>query len=337
MRSTRRTHLGVLAVPVAFAVLSGACGDDTGGDDTGGRPKILATTSIWADVVGDLVCDGHAEVESLVPVGGDPHSFEPSLADRGELEDAALVVANGLGLEEGLEDTLNAVEDAGTPVVRLAEWVDPLAYSGIVDDDHRDDLDDDHGGGHDDGHDDDHDDGHDVLDPHIWFDPLRVIAMLGPLSERLVADTGLDEGVVARCRVLLEQDLRSLDAEIGDKVAQIPPERRKLVTNHDSLGYLAARYGFEVIGTVLPAPSGLAETNPAQLEALAELIAAEEVPAVFAEEQHDADDARALADRVGGIAVVTLSTGSLGAPGSASDSYVGLLRTATDLIVTALR
>lgn len=318
-----------LAGLAALALLLTACGDDDPAGDTE-RPTIIATTSIWADLVADLACGGQARVDTLVPVGGDPHSFEPSLADRGDLERAALVVANGLGLEEGLDDTLDAVEDGGTPVIRVAELVDPLPYSGdhdAHDEEHDEEHDD-----HDEEHDDDH---HEELDPHVWFDPRRVVSVLEEVADRLVA-VGLDPERVTTCRTGLEARLRRLDAEITAEVERIPVAARLLVTNHDSLGYYAARYDFEVIGTVLPAPSGLAETNPAQLEALAALIEARGVPAVFAEDQHDADDARALADRVGDVDVVTLLTGSLGAPGSDADSYEGLLRTNTAMIVDAL-
>ncbi len=154
-----------LAGLAALALLLTACGDDDPAGDTE-RPTIIATTSIWADLVADLACGGQARVGTLVPVGGDPHSFEPSLADRGDLERAALVVANGLGLEEGLDDTLDAVEDGGTPVIRVAELVDPLPYSGDHDahdeddDDEHDDDDEDDDEDHDEEHD-DHDEEHD--------------------------------------------------------------------------------------------------------------------------------------------------------------------------------
>ena len=83
----------------------------------------VATTSIWADIVDRLDCGDHFAVESLIPVGGDAHSFEPSMRDRGVLSDAALVVANGGGLEELLGDTLDAVAGEGTPVLTLFDHV----------------------------------------------------------------------------------------------------------------------------------------------------------------------------------------------------------------------
>ena len=87
---------------------------------------IVATTSIWADVAGNIACDGLAEIETVIPIGGDPHSFEPSLQDREVLENADLIVANGLALEESLEDTIDAAEQHGTPVFRFADHMTPL-------------------------------------------------------------------------------------------------------------------------------------------------------------------------------------------------------------------
>lgn len=324
----------VLAVTAALALVVAACGD--GGPAGDGvdparvsapqdRPTIITTTSIWADVVANLACDGSAMVEPLVPVGADPHVFEPSLADRRRLDDADLVVANGLRLEEGLDDTLDASVEAGTPVVRIAEHVGTIDYGAG---ERRGD-----GGGAD--ADDEH--GHDTgEDPHVWLDPVRVAGVLAPLANRLVADAGLDRSTVDGCLDAYRAELLALDSEIEQLVAPIPDPQRTLVTNHDSLGYFADRYGFEIIGTIIPAPSGLAEANPAQLEALADLIAATGTPAVFAETQHSLDVAEALAARVGDVQVVTLFTGTLGPDGSGADTYVGLLRTNAELITNAL-
>ena len=326
-----------VATAGALALAGAACGDDDLGDATAasGQPSVVVTTSIWADVVANLVCDGGVRVETIIPPGGDPHGFEPSLADRGRLDRAALVVANGLLLEEGLDDTLDAVADAGTPVFRIGEHIDTLEY-GLDDHDDEDD------GDHDDEDDGDHDDeehlhgGHEGDDPHVWFDPSRVAAVLPELGEQLAAHTGLNAATIDDCIGAYRDELVAVDTEIAEMVATVPEERRTLVTSHESLGYFADRYGFEVIGTVLPLASGLAQTNPAQLEELARLIEDNGVPAIFAETPHADDDVRALQDRVGDIDVVPLNAGTLGEPGSSADSYVGLLRTNAVLIVDAL-
>ena len=170
----------------------------------------------------------------------------------------------------------------------------------------------------------------------MWFDPHRVAEALPSLVRTLTTGVGLDPAAVEACLGRYLAELEAVDAEIADKVAQLPAENRKLVTNHEALGYFADRYGFEVIGTVIPTPASMAQASPAGLEELAEIIEHEGITAVFAETLHSVDDVEALAARVGDVDVVTLYTGSLGPPGSGAETYVGFLRTNADLIVDAL-
>lgn len=358
------------AVSDAGNVDAGTVSDNESGDvaevsdEADQEPKtVLATTGIWSDVVSSVACVDFVDVEAIIPVGGDPHAYEASLRDRERMENADLVVANGLGLEERLDDTLDAVEDAGTAVFRVANHISTISYAeesgghdhGHDEETHADEEEahDDHAHeeevheeeGHDDhGHEEEmhEEEGHDDHghgsgdDPHVWFDPVRVSAMLPELAHHLVDDAGLDAAAVDECLSSYQAELAALDAEINDLVANLPVSNRKLITNHDALGYFADRYGFEVIGAVIPSTSTMAETNPAQLEKLAELIEHEQVKAIFAETQHSTDEADALAAQVGDIEVVTLYTGSLGPPGSGADTYVGFIRTNTRLIVDAL-
>ena len=170
----------------------------------------------------------------------------------------------------------------------------------------------------------------------MWFDPHRVAEALPALARVLTTEVGLDQAAVDACLNSYAAELEAVDAEIAAKVEQLPVESRKLVTNHEALGYFADRYGFEVIGTVIPTPASMAQASPAQLEALAEIIEHEGIKAIFAETLHSVDDIEALADRVGDVDVVTLYTGSLGPAGSGAETYTGFLRTNTDLIVDAL-
>ncbi len=393
---------------------SGSDSGSTSPDEGGPAPLVLASTGIWADVVANLTCGGLAEVESIMGSGVDPHGYEPSMADRARMEEATLVVANGLGLEEGLLDTLEAVEAGGTPVFWMGDHADAIEFAasddhddhddhGHEDEGHDDDGDeaddhDDHGHedeGHDDeaddhdhegeahdddgdshddhegeGHDedgddhddhdheaDDHDDddGHDDeaddhgheadgheghvhsgADPHVWFDPVRVSGTLGELAEHLTDDAGLAPDAVADCLSRYQADLAQLHDELVEILSAVAPADRRLVTDHDALGYFADRYGFEVIGTVIPSVSTMAETNPAALEELAEVIAETGVRAIFAEDHRSDDTIQALASRAGPVEVATLYTGSLGQPGSGADTYAGFMRTNAGIIADAL-
>ena len=367
-QSRTRAALSVLAI---MALSASSCGGDSEGEDASpaapATPTILVTTGIWADVVSNVACGGLADIETIIPVGGDPHGYEPSLRDRERMENAALVVANGLELEEGLEDTLEQVRGSGTPVFKFAEGMEPIpfAFEGghhgeeeegdDQDEDEGHDEDDDEGHDEDDdeGHDEDDDEGHDEDDdeghedegeeghgsggdPHVWFDPHRVSEALPGLAGVLTTRVGLDAAAIDACLASYLAELEAVDAEIAIKVEQLPAESRKLVTSHEALGYFADRYGFELIGTVIPTPSSMAQTNPAQLEELAEIIEHEGIKAIFAETLHSVDDVKALASRVGDVEVVTLYTGSLGPSGSGAETYLGFLSTNADLIVDAL-
>ena len=314
----------------AAALGAAACSGDPAPElpDAGAEtPTILVTTSIWADVVANVACDGLADVEGIIPVGSDPHGYEPSLQDTERMTSASLVVANGLTLEGRLENTLAAVAESGTPVLKFAEHMDPIPYESEA--------------GHHDEHDQHEDESHDehdhgTEDPHVWLDPHRVAEALPVLAQALTADAGLDPAAVEACLASYRAELETVDAEIAAKVEQLPAESRKLVTNHDTFEYYAARYGFEVIGTVIPSLSSTAEANPAGLEELAEIIEHEGIKAIFAEIQHSGDEIEALAARIGDVDVVTLYTGTLGPPGSGAETYTGYLRTNTDLIVDSL-
>lgn len=293
----------VTVVGLCLALVGVACSGTTSssaGADGADVPTVLATTSIWADVTGQLVCDGSARVESVIPPGADAHSYELSLADRQELDRASLIVANGLGLEVLLADVLDAVEQSGGTIFRVGDHIDGVTNG---------------------------------EDPHVWFDPNLIISALPALTDALVG-AGLDEAVVQQCAADYRAELLAVDAEVADTLAGLATDQRSLVTSHDSLGYFAGRYDLEIIGTVIPSPSTLAAVSPRELEELAETMGLIGIPAIFAEANHGADDAQALADRLGDVALVRLPAGV--DPNGEPSSYTEFLLANATLIVEAL-
>jgi zinc/manganese transport system substrate-binding protein len=303
--------------------------------------EVVVTTSILGDLVRRLVGED-GTVRVLMEAGVDPHTYAASAADAAAMRDADLVVANGLMLEEGLIGTLEAAVADGVRVLSVADGLDPIPFAL---DDHADDdgHDHDHDHAHEDAHEDEHWDehahDHGELDPHVWFDPLRM-ATGAELIAAALAEVRPDVAWVDRAAAL-RTELEALDAELTAAFATIPAERRRLVTNHDSLGYLADRYGFGLVASVIPGSSTAVETNPAAFAALADLLVAEGIDVVFAETTDSDALARQLATEVAGrggleVEVVTLFTGSLGPEGSGADTYVGLMRTDAERIVAAL-
>jgi zinc/manganese transport system substrate-binding protein len=317
-----RFGVAALVVTCTLAATLAACSEGSPDPATPSAdgPTVVATTSIWADITSRVLCG--VPVDAVIPAGADPHTFEPSLRDRERLDSAALVVANGAGLEESLSDLLGTIAADGVNVVEMTPHIDVIA----TDDDLDDDLDDDHAD-QDDVDDDEH--GHGVAsDPHVWQDPTRVAGALDVIAS---AGAAIDLG---DCAEEFASELSELDAEIDAMLADIPPDRRVLVTSHDSLAYFADRYDLEVIGTVIPSTNTLAETNAADLGNLADLIEQRGVTAVFTEQMESTADADALADRLG-VAVVPLVTDTL-TDDPATDSYVEMIRSNATRIAEAL-
>ena len=338
----RRRGLALAAVlPFTIAACSSAA-SDTGGSDatnvateaegtTEATPtdiSVVATTTIWSDVTSAALCG--LDVPAVMPPGADPHIFEPALADRATLEAADLVVANGLYLEEGMVDLLSTVAAGGVRVIELTENADVLEFGGGHDD--HDDHDDHESENHDDHESEDHDEhDHSGGDPHIWFDPLTVAEVVPTIVEAAIA-AGADTSVRA-CGQDYIDELEALDTEIRGTLSAIPDDARYLVTNHDAFGYFAARYDFEVVGTVIPSLSSLGETNPADLADLAAIIEELDIPAIFAEYQAADTEANALAEVLPGVSVATLDTGSLR---DSNDSYITFMRRNTQVVAEAL-
>ena len=306
-----------LAAVVVLA-LSG-CGDD--GAPSGARPSIVVSTSILGDVVSNLVGD-EADVEVLMAPNVDPHDFAPSARQAASLREADVVVVNGAGFEAGLVDVIDGAEADGATVIEAIAGVELLELG--EDDDHD----------HDDGDDHDHGDEH---DPHFFTDPARMAQAVRALGDRLADEVPqLDTGSVRQRVRAYAAELESLDREVEDLLAVVPDERRILVTNHDVFAYFADRYGFEVLGTVIPGTTTLAEPSAADLSALADAIAAAGVPAIFAEASAPNRLAEALAGEGADVEVVGLYTESLGAAGSDADTYVAMVRTNAERIAAAL-
>jgi zinc/manganese transport system substrate-binding protein len=353
-----------IAIAAALTLALAACSGDTstpGDADPAGSPEessappelaVVGTTTIWADVTSAALCG--LEVAAVIPPGADPHTFETSLADRAVLESADLVVANGLALEEGLTDLLATVANGGTPVIEMTEAVairemDDDHHDDHESDDHEDHESDDHedhesddhesddnddheSDDHDDHESEDHDDhDHSGGDPHIWLDPLSVADAVPAIIEAAIA-AGADTSVRA-CGQDYIDELEALDGAIRATLAVIPDDARYLVTNHDAFGYFANRYDFEVVGTVIPSLSTLAETNPADLADLSAVIEELDIPTVFSEEQTSVRDAEALADAIPGLTVVALDSGSLR---DTDDDYLSMMRRNAAAIAEAL-
>jgi zinc/manganese transport system substrate-binding protein len=287
-------------------LLAAACGDTTGDGD---GPRIVATTSIIGDLVAEVAGDA-ATVEVLMPIGADPHEFALSSRDAAALQEADLVVTSGRGLEAGVADAADAAAEAGVPVLELGDELDGSADETGC--------------------------GSGSNDPHWFTDPVLVAESMPALAEAVATAVGPDPTIGKRADAY-EEELLALDIEIRNDLADIPADRRALITNHDVLGCFAARYDLTVAATIIPGGTTLAETSAASLQPLVDLLRGAEAKVLFVESSAPSAVAEALAGEVGeSVAVVELYTESLGPPDSDAATYVDMLRTDSARIGQAL-
>ncbi len=361
----------ILAMAITFIViLAIGCGPDTAtetpasraggavtarlaaGSQLPGEPadkiNVVTTSNIVADWV-RAVGQDRVEVFSLLPPDTDAHTFQPGARDISRVADAELVFSIGLSLEAGWLDELikNAARDPAS-IVALGNAVDPIDFVEIFEDeDHGEtkESDDDHGEadqqdeddhGEADQDEEDHGDDHGPLDPHFWFDPLRVRQAVEAISAHL---STLDPDGASFYRGNADSYNRQLD-ELHDwiqaQVSLLPEEHRLLVTLHDSFQYFAQRYGFRIVGSVFPVTTE-SEPTAQDLAELIETIEREDVRAVFTEKSHSKRLARRIAEGTGARHVGGLYTGSLGAPGGEAGTYLDLMRYNVETIVGALK
>ena len=396
-----RTALSMLVLLFTLVACSSA---------SGGAPpqpattiRIVTTTNIVADWAANVGGD-HVEVFSLVPVGADPHSFQPGAQDIAKIADADLVLSVGLGLEESwLNDLLhNAARDPST-IVEFGEMVDPIEFaeshieevdvieglSHIVHEVEEGEigpevglaeikvllegLEGEEGVGGEAHEDEDelpamalaivgevetgnmapgaameaieelaeegeeeHDDhGHGIHDPHFWFDPVRVKIVVNEIAALLSGidpERGSAYDANASAYNLQIDELHQWSEQ---QLSQIPEDRKLLATSHDSLGYFANRYGFEVVGVILSITTEV-EPSAEDLADLVDKVRDNEVPAVFGETTVSERLAAAVA-RESGAKLVRLYSGSLGTQGSGAETFVEMTRTNVERIAEGLK
>jgi zinc/manganese transport system substrate-binding protein len=302
-----RIRFAALALPLLAPGLA-ACGDDGGAAvASGGGPRVVVTTNVLGDVVADLVGD-QADVEVIMPPGAAPHEFQASPRQVASIREADALVSNGAGFEEGLGDPIDAAEEDGVPTFAAIDAVDTLQLEG---------------GG--------------ATDPHFFTDPARMATAAQAIGDFLVDEVpALDTPAFARQVRATVDELHALDAEVERTLSAVPAGRRTLVTNHEVFGYFADRYGFDVVGAVIPAGTTQAEPSAEQLAELADTIEERSVPAIFVETSSPTRLADALAEEVGDVDVVELFSESLGDEGSGGETYAAMMRTNATRIADAL-
>jgi ABC-type Zn uptake system ZnuABC Zn-binding protein ZnuA len=302
-----KTLLLVALMTVAMA--ASACGDSNPASSKTAI-DVVTTSNIAEDWV-QRIGGERVEVFSLVPPGADPHAFQPGARDVTRVADADVVFSMGLGLEEEwLKDLVSTAAANTGAVIALGESADPIIA-----------------GGQDTG----------IPDPHFWFDPLRVKLAIAEIGLTL---TALDPAGAQEYRdnsITYLQELDDLHLRAQQIVTELPADRRRLVTSHDSLAYFALRYGFEVIGTVVPGVATDGEPSAREMADLIDLVKKHAIPAIFVENTTSDRLANRVAEEAGITIVRSLYTGSLSAAGKGADTYIDMMRANISAIVEALQ
>ena len=309
---------GLLVVILPLLVFVGCAQPPGAAPAAGGKPRVVATFSILGDVI-DAVGGDLIELRTLVGPGGDAHTFEPSPKDSVALIEADLIIENGVSFEPWLDDLYAASGSKATRVAAaqgLASLIpaDPEAAESEA-----------HEG-----------EEHGEFDPHVWHDVQNMIVMVGVIQDALAEHDPANAGRYLEQAERYTDELRALDAEIMEQAATLPENRRKLRTSHDTFGYFARRYGFEVVSTALGASTEESEPTAAAIAALVNTIRASGVPAIFAENVSNPRLMERVAAEAGVALAPPLYTDALGERGSSGDTYVKMMRSNIATIVEAL-
>jgi ABC-type Zn uptake system ZnuABC Zn-binding protein ZnuA len=305
VRPTLRLSRDIALLLVAAAML-GACGGASPSVSAGAPLKVVATTTVFADLVknvgGDLV-----SVDSLVPAGGDVHTFEPSPSAVTAVAAAKLLFMNGLGLDDWLERVITNAAADGTPLVKLAAGVtgvqllpgeEPTAPN-----------------------------------PHLFMDVVYVQQYVHEIVAALRAADPAHAAAYETQGAAYTQRLQTLDADVRAAIATIPEANRRIVTFHDAFPYYAREYGITIVGVAVKAPGQ--EPSAADVAALIEAIRAAGVKAIFSEDQFPTKLVDQIAAETGAKVVANLYDDSLGDP--PVTSYEAVIRWDTDQLVAALK
>jgi zinc/manganese transport system substrate-binding protein len=302
---------------LATALAAVGCGDSDPQAGTGGsETAVVATTTIAADLVRNVGGD-RVHVDSLVPAGADPHGHEPRPSDVVAIAEAELVVKSGGDLDEWLDDLIESAGGEATEVTLLDSVT-------TIEGGHAYEEDEAHADEEDEAQADEARD--EEVDPHWWQDPRNAILAVEAIRDALAEADPDGRGAYERNARAYTSELRALDDEIERCMQRVPPEKRKLVTTHDALGYFAERYDVEVIGSVIPSLSTQAQPSAGDVDALVEQIEDEGVEAIFPEAAVSQRLERAISRESGAEVGAELWTDSLGGDESGAETYLDAMR-----------
>ncbi len=316
--------MAVAAVALVLAACGGAANSGRPAPATGPAPapgaiRVVATTTVLADMVRQ-VGGAHVDVTSLVPPGGEVHTFDPTPSDLEKVADADLIVMNGLGLDEWL-GTIAADSGSDATIVELGEDLAGVDY--LAGDDHgHEDPAAEESGAHE----------GEAVNPHLWLNVRYGMLYAQRIGDALAAaDPAHGDDFEAGTAAWLER-LAELDAWASAQLSSIPETDRRIVSFHEAFPYFAAAYDLEIVGTIIDAPGQ--DPSAGEIADLIDAIRTSGAKAIFSESQFSPELAQTVAEEAGIRVESDLYSDSLGDP--PADTYEGLIRWDVERVVAAL-
>ena len=284
---------------IVLSIVLIACGTGSTTDEaTSDKINVLATTPMLGDFVNQIGGE-NINLTILMPPEADPHTYDPSPQDATKIADADVVFYVGLKYEpSALIKLVENTSNSDSVLVEVGESINPIEFSEEGHDDHDEEGHDDHDEeGHDDhdeeGHNDHDEEGHNdheghdhgAEDPHFWFDPLRVAMAAELMMNQLIELDPSNSEAYKTAGEAYISELNELDSTVSALIETVPSENRKLITTHESLGYLEARYGVEVLTTIIPSLSSADEISPAELVDVLDVIEDNDIKVIFVESE----------------------------------------------------
>ena len=295
---------------VLFVAPSGCAPQPSPAPDA--RLKVIATTSILADVVKNVGGD-YISLATLVPTGVDEHEYQPAPRDVAAAANADVIFQVGLGLEQFMS---TVVQNAGgsADVVTVSDGIEVKQFQGLAQADHAD--------------------AQFSGDPHVWMDPANVIIWVQNIQAALNRHDPAHQAQYQQNASDYIVSLQELDTWITGQTSLIPSDQRKIVTDHMLFGYFAEKYGFEVIGALIPSYSSAAQSSARELADLEDAIRSYGVKSILLGENVNPSLAQRVAQDTG-INLVYFYTGSLSAPDGPASTYLDYMRYNVTTIVKA--
>jgi len=266
--------------------------------------EVLCSASMLTDIANNIVGD-LADVKTIVPIGGDPHIYEATPRDAQKVRNAQIIFVNGLTFEGWINEL---IDNSGTKAktYTVTEGIDVIASTQYEN----------------------------SYDPHAWMDVSNAIIYAKNMKDAMVENFPASANAFEENHKVYEQELKDLHAYVQAQINKIPKEQRILITSHDAFNYYGKEYGIDVEAII--GISTEADARTSDVARVARVIKERKVPAIFVESTINPKLIKQLADDNGVPIGGELYADSLGKPGTEAGTYIGMIKSNTDVIVKAL-